>query len=146
MQLYILEWYTLCHHAPPTGEWSSPNITGQPPPPFSGFTLTPVGERRAALFGGVSGSVAISDDLFIVDLSRDTVVSVIVTYTVSMSVNKSRIILFFLLPQHWTRINKRTILFRSVKWPKGRYAHATTCVSGPLLVIVGGDNGRNTDQ
>ena len=86
MQLYILEWYTLCHHAPPTGEWSSPNITGQPPPPFSGFTLTPVGERRAALFGGVSGSVAISDDLFIVDLSRDTVVSVIVTYTVSMSV------------------------------------------------------------
>ena len=42
------------------------------------FTLTPVGERRAALFGGLSGSGAASDDLFIVDLSRDTVVSVIV--------------------------------------------------------------------
>ena len=66
--------------SPPAGEWSSPNITGQPPPPCSHFTLTPVGERRAALFGGMykSGSVAISDDLFIVDLSRDTVVSVIV--------------------------------------------------------------------
>ena len=61
--------------SPPAGEWSSPNITGQPPPPCSDFTLTPVGERRAALFGGISGSV--SDDLFIVDLSRDTVVSVI---------------------------------------------------------------------
>ena len=65
--------------SPPAGEWSSPNITGQPPPPCSNFTLTPVGERRAALFGGWSGSgLTVSDDLFIVDLSRDTVVSVIV--------------------------------------------------------------------
>ena len=65
--------------SPPAGEWSSPNITGQPPlPPRSSFTLTPVGERRAALFGGWSGFGAVSDDLFIVDLSRDTVVSVIV--------------------------------------------------------------------
>ena len=63
--------------SPPAGEWSSPNITGQPLPPCSHFTLTPVGERRAALFGGYYG-VASSDDLFIVDLSRDTVVSVIV--------------------------------------------------------------------
>ena len=64
--------------SPPAGEWSSPNITGQPPPPCSSFTLTPVGERRVALFGGWSGSGVDSDDLFIVDLSRDTVVSVIV--------------------------------------------------------------------
>ena len=65
--------------SPPAGEWSSPNITGQPPPPCDSFTLTPVGERRAALFGGLSGlGRAINDDLFIVDLSRDTVVSVIV--------------------------------------------------------------------
>ena len=64
--------------SPPAGEWSSPNISGQPPPPCFGFTFTPVGERRAALFGGYSGSGAISDDLFIVDLGRDTVVSVIV--------------------------------------------------------------------
>ena len=66
--------------SPPAGEWSSPNITGQPPPPCSKFTLTPVGERRAALFGGRSGYDTFSDEsyLFIVDLSRDTVVSVIV--------------------------------------------------------------------
>ena len=62
--------------SPPAGEWSSPNITGQPPPPLSDFTLTPVGERKAALFGGTSGSGAVSDDLLIVELSRDTVVSV----------------------------------------------------------------------
>ena len=66
--------------SPPAGEWSSPSITGQPPPPCYSFTLTPVGERRAALFGGWSGSgrLTFCDDLFIVDLSRDTVVSVIV--------------------------------------------------------------------
>ena len=64
--------------SPPAGEWSSPNITGQPPPPLSHFsTLTPVGERKAALFGGMNGSGASSDDdLLIVELSRDTVVSV----------------------------------------------------------------------
>ena len=61
--------------SPPAGEWSSPNVTGQPPPPCSQFTLTPVGERRAALFGGWSES-GYSDDLLIVELSRDTVVSV----------------------------------------------------------------------
>ena len=64
--------------SPPAGEWSSPNITGQPPPPLSDFTLTPVGERKAALFGGQneSGAYMFSDDLLIVELSRDTVVSV----------------------------------------------------------------------
>ena len=41
--------------------------------------------------------------------------------------------------QHWTRINK--LIKRSVELPERRYCHATTCVSGPLLVIVGGYNG-----
>ena len=59
-----------------SGEWSSQNITGQPPSPFSLFTLTQVGERRAALFGGWSGSGTLSD-LFVVELSRHTVVSVV---------------------------------------------------------------------
>ena len=63
--------------SPPAGEWSSPNVTGQPPPPCSWITLNPVGEKRAALFGGKSGLGAIRDDLLIVELSRDTVVSVV---------------------------------------------------------------------
>ena len=60
------------------GKWGSPKVIGQPPPPCSHFSFTPVGERRAALFGGLTGSIAASDDLFIVDLSRYSVVSVIV--------------------------------------------------------------------
>ena len=59
-----------------TGEWGSPNITGQPPPPCNSFTLTHVGERRAALFGGYNISGPLSD-LFVVELSRHTVVSVV---------------------------------------------------------------------
>ena len=58
-----------------SGKWSSPDINGQPPPPCSSFTLTPVGERRAALFGGKSKQGLPVSDLFIVDLSRHTVVS-----------------------------------------------------------------------
>ena len=51
------------------------------------------------------------------------------------------------LLQHWTRINKLTgviSLFRSVEWPEKKYNHAATCVSGPLLVIVGGGSGQST--
>ena len=55
------------------GEWSSPKITGQPPPPCDYFTLTQVGEKKAALFGGQSVSGFLSD-LFVVELSRRTVV------------------------------------------------------------------------
>ena len=54
------------------GEWSSPKVTGQPPPPCSFFTLTQVGERKAALFGGLlSGTL---NDLFMAELSIHTVV------------------------------------------------------------------------
>ena len=60
----------------PPGEWSSPRVTGQPPPLCSLFTLAPVGERRAALFGGSIGLEDYSDDLLIVELTKHTVVSV----------------------------------------------------------------------
>ena len=56
------------------GEWSSPNITGQLPPSCSHFTLTQVDERRAAL---LFVSSVLFSDLFLVELSRQTVVSVV---------------------------------------------------------------------
>ena len=55
-----------------SGTWSSPNVTGERPPPCSTFTFTSVGEKRAALFGGRS-ELAIGN-LFIVELSRHLVV------------------------------------------------------------------------
>ena len=50
----------------PPGEWSSPRVTGQPPPPCSQFTLTLVDERRAVLFGGYIGLGTYIDDILIV--------------------------------------------------------------------------------
>ena len=31
-------------------------------------------------------------------------------------------------------------MVRSLEWPEERYGHAATCVSGPLLVIMGGED------
>ena len=59
----------------PPGEWSSLKVTGQAPPPCCDFTLTTVGEKRAAMFGGWNGSNRFNH-LFIVELERHTVVSV----------------------------------------------------------------------
>ena len=56
----------------PPGMWSSLNVTGQAPPPCSSFTLTTVGEKRAAMYGGVD----VFNDMFIVELGRHSVVSV----------------------------------------------------------------------
>ena len=58
------------------GEWSSLKVTGQAPLPCSLFTLTTVGENMAAMYGGQDGSKTFND-LFIVELGRHSVVSVI---------------------------------------------------------------------
>ena len=59
----------------PPGGWSSLKVTGQAPPPCSDFTLTTVGEKRAAMYGGTDGW-GVFNDLFIVELGRHSVVSV----------------------------------------------------------------------
>ena len=51
-----------------TGQATSPNVVS--------FTLTTVGEKRAAMFGGFTQSSDYSNDLYIVDLKRHSVVSV----------------------------------------------------------------------
>ena len=58
-----------------SGEWSSLKVTGQAPPPCSFFTLTTIGEKRAAMYGGW-GEWNMLNDLFIVELGRHSVVSV----------------------------------------------------------------------
>ena len=47
------------------------------------------------------------------------------------------VVLFVL--QSWTNVKKPfNHLEPQVDWPEGRYGHAAACVSGSLLVIVGG--------
>ena len=59
----------------PPGEWSSIRVTGQAPPPCCSFTLTTVGEKRAAMYGGWNGQSTF-DHLFIAELGTHSVVSV----------------------------------------------------------------------
>ena len=59
----------------PPGGWNSLKVVGQAPPPCSHFTLTTVGEKRAAMYGGWDGSNRFNH-LFIVELERHSVVSV----------------------------------------------------------------------
>ena len=61
----------------PPGGWSPLKITGQAPPPCSYFILTTVGEKRAAMYGGWDGLNSRFNHLFIVELGRHSVVSVI---------------------------------------------------------------------
>ena len=63
-------------YCPPDDGWSSPVVTGQAPPPCYEFTLTTLEGNRAAMFGGRTPSSVYSDDLYIVDLERHSVVSV----------------------------------------------------------------------
>ena len=64
-------------YCPPDDGWSSPVVTGQAPPPCDDFTLTAVEGKRAVMFGGdTPSSDYYSDDLYIVDLERHSVVSV----------------------------------------------------------------------
>ena len=58
-----------------TDEWSSLKFTGQAPPPCSLFTLTTVGEKRAAMYGGWDGWDKFNH-LLVVELGRHSVVSI----------------------------------------------------------------------
>ena len=55
-------------------------VTGQAPPPCSAFTLTTVGEKRAAMYCGWDGKSKFNH-LFIVELGGYSVVSVINDYS-----------------------------------------------------------------
>ena len=52
----------------------SVTVTGEAPPPCSGFTLTSLGEKRAVLYGGWDGASHFSH-LFLAELKRNSVVS-----------------------------------------------------------------------
>ena len=64
-----------------TGEWISPTVTGDRPPPIAGFTVNrlPSDSSKAVLFGGrivpKENESHYSNDLYILSLSNDTVVS-----------------------------------------------------------------------
>ena len=59
------------------GEWITPTVTGDRPPPISDFTLTSVTNNTAVLFGGITTN-GFSDDIHIINFTKTSVVSLTV--------------------------------------------------------------------
>ena len=55
------------------GEWISPTVTGDRPPPICLFTLTSVTNNSAILFGGSTNEC--SYKMYIIDFTKTSVVS-----------------------------------------------------------------------
>uniref|UniRef100_A0A1X7SHT4 Uncharacterized protein n=1 Tax=Amphimedon queenslandica TaxID=400682 RepID=A0A1X7SHT4_AMPQE len=92
-----------------TGEWTSPTVTGDRPPPIDTFTLTSITNTTAILFGGQIGVVRFSNDVYVFEFTDTSV-----------------------------KCKKFPNPGGSVQWPKERYAHSSVlinCSSGPHLLM-----------
>ena len=58
------------------GEWTSPTVTGDRPPPIDAFTLTSITNTTSLLFGGYTGGRS-SNNVYIFEFTDTSVVSVL---------------------------------------------------------------------
>ena len=59
------------------GEWITPTVTGDRPPPIDAFTLTSVTNNTAVLFGGFTNGP--SNNVYIISFTKTSVVSVLIS-------------------------------------------------------------------
>ena len=67
--------HTQCAH---TGEWITPTVTGDRPPPIYDFTLTSVTNSTAVMFGGNTTNGK-SNDVYIINFTKTSVVSTLIS-------------------------------------------------------------------
>uniref|UniRef100_A0A1X7SH52 Uncharacterized protein n=1 Tax=Amphimedon queenslandica TaxID=400682 RepID=A0A1X7SH52_AMPQE len=94
-----------------SGDWISPTVTGDRPPPIRSFTLTSINNSSAILFGGLTDN-GVSNNVYILNFT-DTSVNCL----------------------------KLSNPGGSVQWPKKRRSHSSVLIntsSGPHLLVVGG--------
>ena len=60
------------------GEWITPTVTGDRPPPIYDFTLTSVTNNTAILFGGDTTN-GVSNTVYIINFIKTSVVSVLIS-------------------------------------------------------------------
>ena len=60
------------------GEWITPTVTGDRPPPIRSFTLTSVTNNTAILFGGTTATDGDTNNVYIIKFTRTSVVSVLI--------------------------------------------------------------------
>ena len=58
------------------GEWITPTVTGDKPPPIKDFTLTSVTNNTAVLFGGAITN-GWSNNVYIINFNKTSLVSVL---------------------------------------------------------------------
>ena len=61
------------------GKWITPTVTGDRPPPIYDFTLTSVTNNTAVLFGGRTPNNLGSDNVYIINFTKTSVVSVLIS-------------------------------------------------------------------
>ncbi|XP_019858952.1 PREDICTED: rab9 effector protein with kelch motifs-like [Amphimedon queenslandica] len=102
------------------GEWTSPTVTGDRPPPINDFTLTSIINTTAILFGGYDGDRK-SNDVYVFEFTDTSV-----------------------------KCTNFSNPGGSVLWSKERLGHSSVlinCSSGPHLLVVGGTGGgSNTND
>ena len=54
-----------------SGEWSSPAVTGTPPPPLQGCSFTLINNNKALQFGGYRDGRVCSNDVYCFDIGRN---------------------------------------------------------------------------
>ena len=70
----VLSTVTTLYHYCLLDEWISPQVLGESPPPCSGFTFTSIGDNRAVMFGGYQSGKGRSDDVYIAEMTKNSVV------------------------------------------------------------------------
>ena len=60
------------------GDWITPTVTGDRPPPISSFTLTSVTKNTAVFFGGLTTN-GWSNNVYYINFTKTSVVSVLIS-------------------------------------------------------------------
>ena len=60
------------------GEWITPTVTGDRPPPIYYFTLTSITNNTAVLFGGITTNGS-SNNVYFINFKKASVVSVLIS-------------------------------------------------------------------
>ena len=67
--------HPLTHSSNVIGEWITPKVTGERPPPCAGFSLTQISETSALFYGGLNpDNGECTPDVYIVEMTRGSVV------------------------------------------------------------------------
>ena len=72
--MFIAYFRILLFLTPYVGEWTIPTVTGDIPPPLSGFSFTQVSSLNAIMFGGSMATFVSSEELYLTTVDRDIVV------------------------------------------------------------------------